>query len=95
MPGRVFFASTYPVHIAPAIPQPNRIPRRYTHKANGMFGLFKKDPVKKLEQQYSKLLEEAMALQRGGDIKGYAAKSAEAEAVMDEIVKLRDGTPKA
>ncbi|WP_420459789.1 DUF6435 family protein [Neolewinella sp.] len=60
-----------------------------------MFGLFKKDPLKKLEKEYSRLLEEAMALQRGGDIKGYAAKSAEAEAVMDKIIALRDGAPKA
>ena len=56
-----------------------------------MFGLFKKDPVKKLEQEYSRLLAEAMQLQRGGDIKGYAAKSAEAEEVMDRIVALRAG----
>ena len=54
-----------------------------------MFGLFKKDPVKQLEKDYSKLLEEAMALQRKGDIKGYAAKTAEAEALMDRIVELR------
>jgi len=54
-----------------------------------MFGLFKKNPVKKLEQQHQKLLEEAMALQRKGDIKGYAAKSAEAEQVMEEIIKLQ------
>lgn len=59
-----------------------------------MFGLFKKDPVKKLEKEYSQLLEEAMALQRGGDIKGYAAKSAEAEKVMDKIIALRDGAKK-
>ena len=56
-----------------------------------MFGLFKKDPIKKLEKQYEQLLEEAMQLQRGGDIKGYAAKTAEAERVMDEIVKLQKG----
>ncbi|PPK85917.1 hypothetical protein CLV84_2830 [Neolewinella xylanilytica] len=55
-----------------------------------MFGLFKKDPVKKLEKEYSRLLQEAMALQRGGDIKGYAAKSAEAETVMDRIVEMRN-----
>lgn len=54
-----------------------------------MFGLFKKNPTKKLEQEYQKLLEEAMALQRKGDIKGYAAKTAEAERVMEEIEKLR------
>jgi hypothetical protein len=50
-----------------------------------MFGLFKKDPVKALEKKYEKLLEEAMQLQRGGDIKGYAAKMAEAEEVQKEI----------
>ena len=54
-----------------------------------MFNLFKKDPSKKLEQEHKKLLEEAMALQRKGDIKGYAAKSAEAEKVMDQIVALK------
>ena len=53
-----------------------------------MFGLFKKDPAKALEKKHEKLLEEAMALQRKGDIKGYAAKTAEAEKVMDEIVAL-------
>jgi hypothetical protein len=54
-----------------------------------MFGLFKKkDPIAKLEKQYAKLLEEAMELQRGGDIKGYAAKTAEAEAVADKIEAL-------
>ena len=56
-----------------------------------MFGLFKKDPIKKLEKQYEQLLEEAMQLQRGGDIKGYAAKTAEAERVMDQIVELQKG----
>ena len=55
-----------------------------------MFGLFKKkDPVAKLEQKHAKLLEEAMQLQRKGDIKAYAAKTAEAEAVADEIEALR------
>jgi hypothetical protein len=55
-----------------------------------MFGLFKKDPIKQLEKEYKRLLEEAMQLQRGGDIKGYAAKSAEAEKVMDKIVELQE-----
>lgn len=54
-----------------------------------MFGLFKKDPVKKLEKQHSVLLEEAMNLQRSGDIKGYATKMAEAEAVEQKIMELR------
>ena len=53
-----------------------------------MFGLFKKDPVKALEKKYQKLMEEAMQIQRSGDIKGYAAKMAEAEEVQKEIDKL-------
>ena len=54
-----------------------------------MFGLFKKDPVKKLEKQYLQLMEEAMRIQRGGDIKAYAAKVAEAEEVQKQIDELR------
>ena len=53
-----------------------------------MFGLFKKDPIKQLEKQHAKLLEEAMQLQRGGDIKGYAKKMSEAEDVAKEIETL-------
>ena len=56
-----------------------------------MFGLFKKNPTKELEKQHERLLEEAMQLQRKGDIKGYAAKTAEAERVMDQIVELQKG----
>lgn len=54
-----------------------------------MFGLFKKDPVKKLEKEYQKLLEEGMQLQRSGDIKGYAIKMSAAEAVADQIQALK------
>jgi len=57
-----------------------------------MFGLFKKDPIKKLEQEHQKLLEEAMNLQRSGDIKAYAAKMAQAEAVEQKITQLQEET---
>lgn len=53
-----------------------------------MFGLFKKDPAKKLRKQYASLLEEARDLQRMGNIKGYAQKTAEAEAVMTQLEAL-------
>ena len=56
-----------------------------------MFGLFKKDPVKKLEKQYDKMLEEARDLQRSGDIKGYAKKMGEAEEIAKEIDQAREG----
>ncbi len=59
-----------------------------------MFGLFSKknDPateVEKLNQQYAKLLTEARDLQRKGDIKGFAVKTAEAEEVMTKIMELK------
>jgi hypothetical protein len=55
-----------------------------------MFGLFKKDPAKKLREQYARLLEEARDLQRAGDIKGFAQKSAEAEEVLKQLEALAD-----
>ncbi|MFN7118426.1 MAG: DUF6435 family protein [Saprospiraceae bacterium] len=57
-----------------------------------MFGLFKKDPIKALQKQYQKLMEEAMHLQRNGDLKGYALKVAEAEAILKQIDSLRGDT---
>jgi hypothetical protein len=39
-----------------------------------MFSLFKKDPLKELTNQRKKLLEEAMHIQRSGDLKLYAVK---------------------
>ncbi|MCP9235972.1 DUF6435 family protein [Lewinella sp. JB7] len=59
-----------------------------------MFGLFKKDPLKALQKRYAALLEEARERQRSGDIRGYAAKTAEAEAVMDQIIAQQNGAPK-
>lgn len=53
-----------------------------------MFNFFKKDPVKELEKKYALLMEEAMQLQRKGDIKGYAAKISEAEEVQKQIDSL-------
>ena len=54
-----------------------------------MFGLFKSDPEKKLRKKYEKLMAEATELQRSGDIKGYARKSDEAEAVMRQLQELK------
>ena len=56
-----------------------------------MLKFFKKDPIKKLEKEYLKLMEEAMNIQRGGDIKAYALKVAEAEEIQKQIDKLRKG----
>lgn len=37
-----------------------------------MFTFFKSDPIKKLESQHAKMLQEAMQIQRSGDLKKYA-----------------------
>ncbi|HRG08893.1 MAG TPA: DUF6435 family protein [Cyclobacteriaceae bacterium] len=37
-----------------------------------MFTFFKSDPIKKLESQRAKMLQEAMQIQRSGDLKKYA-----------------------
>lgn len=54
-----------------------------------MFGLFKKDPVKKLEKEYELKLEKARDIQRSGDIKAYSKAMAEAEELWSKIEELR------
>ena len=54
-----------------------------------MFSLFKSDPIKKLEGKRVKLLEEAMHIQRSGDLKLYASKMAAIDSLEKEIEKLR------
>ena len=54
-----------------------------------MFGFLKRDPVKKLEAEYRKVLEEARDLQRNGDIKGFAAKTALAEDLASRVEALK------
>jgi hypothetical protein len=44
-----------------------------------MFSIFKKNPLKKLTQQYNAKLEQAMHAQRKGDIRSYSLLTAEAE----------------
>ena len=56
-----------------------------------MFGLFKKNPTKKLEQQYAALMEEARDIQRSGDLRAYSRKLEEAEEVMKKIEAARAG----
>lgn len=53
-----------------------------------MFGLFKKDPIKKLNEECARLQEKAMQAQRNGKIELYAELSAQAEEIIKEIEKL-------
>jgi hypothetical protein len=54
-----------------------------------MFGLFKKDPAKKLQKQYEQMLLVALRLQRKGDIMGYSMKTQEAELIREQIEALK------
>ncbi len=53
-----------------------------------MFGLFKKDPTKKMRAEYAKILEQAMLAQRNGNIELYAKLSKQADDLINEIEKL-------
>ena len=53
-----------------------------------MFGLFKSDPKKKLDEQYKALLEQAMQAQRSGDIRKYSELTELAEAKKRELDQL-------
>ena len=58
-----------------------------------MFGLFQRDPSKKLRKQYDIKLEQAMLAQRKGDIKTYSMLTAEAEELWKEISTLESSKP--
>lgn len=55
-----------------------------------MFGLFKKkNPIDKLKVEYQRIMEEAMTIQRSGDLKAYAVKIEEAEKIQKKIEDLQ------
>ncbi|MCE2496674.1 MAG: Lacal_2735 family protein [Flavobacteriales bacterium] len=54
-----------------------------------MFGLFKSDPIAKLEKQYRAKLQEARDIQRKGDVLKAGQVTAEAEEIGRKIEELR------
>ncbi|MBB3189743.1 DUF6435 family protein [Halomonas cerina] len=56
-----------------------------------MFGLFKRDPAKKLQKAYEQKLEQAMQAARNGDMRTNASLTEEAEALRREIEKTKIG----
>lgn len=56
-----------------------------------MFGFFKKDPAKEKEKEYAKLMKKARDFQRNGDLKSYSKFVSQAEAIMDELEKMKKG----
>lgn len=55
-----------------------------------MFGLFKKDPIKKLEKEYKILSAKARAAQRPGSLRENARLTAEAEALREKIEAMKE-----
>ncbi|WP_404401591.1 DUF6435 family protein [Idiomarina seosinensis] len=53
-----------------------------------MFGLFKKDPTKKLRKDLQALQEKAMKMQRNGDIRGSSMISQQADELWQKIQQL-------
>ena len=54
-----------------------------------MFGIFKRDPVKKLEEEYARKLTEAVEAQRNGKIEIYGELTAESEEILKRIEDLK------
>jgi len=55
-----------------------------------MFGLFKKDPTKKLEKEYEQLMEKARNVQRSGDLRAYAVLIEESETILSKIEAIKN-----
>lgn len=53
-----------------------------------MFGMFKRDPKKKLQQAYERKLQAAMEASRNGDMRANATLTEEAEALLADIKRL-------
>ncbi len=54
-----------------------------------MFSFFKKDPLKKLRQQYDQKLEQAMLAQRSGNLRLFADLTAESETLWSQLEQLQ------
>ena len=54
-----------------------------------MFAFLKSDPLKKLDREYQAKLQEAMQMQRKGDIRRYSLLTEEAETIQRSIEALK------
>ncbi len=57
-----------------------------------MFGMFKKDPIKKLQEDYAKKLTEAVEAQRNGKIELFANLTVESEEILKKIEELEQNS---
>ncbi len=54
-----------------------------------MFGIFKKDPIKKKQKEYESLMEQAMHAQRNGKMDIYAELASKADKILKKIEDLK------
>lgn len=54
-----------------------------------MFGLFKQDPLQKLEKEYEKTMEQAVQAQRNGNIDLFSKLSQDADNILKKIDELK------
>jgi hypothetical protein len=54
-----------------------------------MFNIFKRDPVKKLENKYNEMMTKAVDAQRNRNIELYSELSFEADKILKDIEKLK------
>ena len=57
-----------------------------------MLSIFKSSPLKKLQKEYSQVLEQAMQAQRKGDIRLYSELTDRSEIILKQINEL-EGKP--
>jgi precorrin-4 methylase len=57
-------------------------------KKEVMFGFLKKNPLKELQKEYKQKSEQAMQIQRSGDLRLYATVVEELEAIEKKIATL-------
>jgi len=57
-----------------------------------MFGFFKKNSLKKLEQKYSNMMTKAIEAQRNGNIRLYSEISFEADKILKKIESQKNNT---
>ena len=55
-----------------------------------MFGFLKKDPVKKLQEQYRRKMEEATKAQRNGNIDLFSKLASEADQIDKMILSIQE-----
>lgn len=55
-----------------------------------MLSIFKSSPLKKLQKEYSQVLEQAMQAQRKGDIRLYSELTDKSEIILKQINELED-----